>query len=211
MRNLTLLVSFLIPGLALAQDDVPGPPAQELVDPEQHPDAAFGTDVSVTLGGGAVLGEWAVPGAHTTVGLRFDAFMAGAGTPGPRLGMSIFGERSMGLLPQAEEEQDGQLVAFPFEYSHFGALCVLRSDAALPWGGNAGLGFSRMDLSPYYGGAYPLPVMLFEGGVRRAMGGSPAFVDLGLRAGWTQLRNPSEILEDLWTVQLSLGVGAHVR
>jgi hypothetical protein len=211
MRFSLLMPCLLFPGLAMAQDDVPGPPAPELADPEQHTDAAFGTDVSVTIGGGAVLGDWSVPGVHSTVGLRFDAFMAAADTPGPRLGMSIFGEQALGLLPHAQEDQDGQVVEFPFQYSHFGALCVLRSDPALPWGGNAGLGFSRLDLEPYYGGALPLPVMLFEGGARRALGGSPAFVDLGLRAGWTQLRNPAELLEDLWTVQLSLGIGAHVR
>jgi hypothetical protein len=70
-----------------------------------------------------------------------------------------------------------------------------------------------MDLDPYYGGAYPVPVMLFEGGVRRPLGAgaSPAFMDLGLRAGWTQVRNVSEVLEDLWTIQLQLAVGAHLR
>jgi len=202
---------FLFSTLAFAQDDVPGPPAPELADPEQHPDASFGTDVSATVGMGSLLGGWTVPGPHSTVGLRFDAFMAGALTPGPRLGLSVFGEQALGLLQQAEEELDGQLVAFPFQYTHFGALCVVRSDPSLPWGGNAGLGFSRMDLDPYYGAAYPVPVMLFEAGVRRHMGNSPAFLDLGLRAGWTQLRDPSELLEDHWTVQLQLAFGAHIR
>ncbi len=208
-----LLASFLTSAAAFAQDDVPGPPATELADPEQHADAVFGTDVSLQAGAGSLLGEWTVPGVHTTVGLRFDAFATPADAPGPRLGLSIFGERAMGLLPRASEEQSGELVDFPFGFNHFGALCALRSDPAMPWGGNAALGFSRMDLEPYYGGSYPVPVMLFEGGMRRHIGRSASgvFADLGLRAGWTQLRNPSELLEDLWTVQLQLGLGAHIR
>lgn len=213
MRNRLLLCVSWFPCAALAQDELPGPPATELADPEQYPGAAFGTDVSVTAGMGAVLGDWTVPGAHTSVGLRFDAFAVGFSATGPRLGLSIFGEQAMGLLPRAEEEQSGQVVEFPFQYTHFGALCVLRSEPALPWGGNAGLGFSRLDLDPYFGGAYPVPVMLFEAGVRRHLGPAPSrvFLDLGLRAGWAQLRSPSEALEDLWTVQLSVGLGAHVR
>ncbi len=207
------LAALVLPGIVGAQDEIPGPPSTELADPEEHSDAAFGTDVSVTGAVGALLGEWTVPGAHTSVGLRFDAFAVGVSAAGPRLGLSIFGERSLGLLPRAEEDQSEQVVEFPFQYTHFGALCVLRSEPTLPWGGTAGLGFSRIDLDPYYGGAYPLPVMLFEGGVRRHLGAAPskAFLDMGLRAGWAQLRNPSEALEDLWTVQLSLGLGAHVR
>ncbi len=208
---MNVVALFVFSSLAAhAQDEVPGPPTRELADPEQHEDAVFGTDLSLTLGGGAVLGPWAVPSAHSSLGLRFDAFLVGREQPGPRLGMSLFGEQAMGLLPRAEEEIEGQRVAFPFQYSHFGALCVLRSDPELPWGGNAGLGFSRMDLDPYYGAPYPVPLALFEGGVRRALGRG-AFLDLGLRAGWTQLRDPGELLEDHWTVQAQLGLGAHLR
>jgi len=209
----TLFVALSLPGAALAQDDVPGPPATELADPEQHPTAVFGTDVTFLVGAGALLGDWTVPGAHTTVGLRFDAFADGMSAAGPRLGLSIFGEQALGLLPRAEEDQAGQQVEFPFQYTHFGALCVLRSDPSIPWGGNAGLGFSRLDLDGYYGGTLPVPVMLFEAGARRHVGPAPShvFVDLGLRAGWAQLRNPDELLEDLWTLQLVLGLGAHMR
>jgi hypothetical protein len=209
--NIGLLFAALLSTVAAqAQDEVPGPPARALADPEQHQDAAFGTDLSLTLGGGAVLGPWAVPSAHTSLGLRFDAFMVGRDQPGPRLGMSVFGEQAMGLLPHAEEEIGGELQEFPFQYTHFGALCVMRSDPELPWGGNAGLGFSRLDLDPYYGAPYPAPMVLFEGGARRALGRS-AFLDLGLRAGWTQLRDPAELLEDHWIVQAQLGLGAHLR
>jgi hypothetical protein len=213
MRSFPVFLVLLLPCLSFAQDELPGPPSQELADPDRHRDAGFGTDLSLTLGGGSMLGAWSLPGVHSTVGARFDAFMQGASTPGPRMGLSIFGERAMGLLQDATELDGEQAVEFPFGYNNFGALCVVRSEPALPWGGNAGLGFSRLDLEPYYGGVYPVPVMLFEGGVRRALGKVPGagFVDLGIRAGWTQIRNPSEQLEELWTLQLNIGIGAHLR
>ncbi len=215
MRVGSLLFPVLaaVPVVATAQDDLPGPPASELIDVGTDEAAFFGTDVSVSLAGGTLLGAWAVPSVHSVVGLRFDAFASDVATVGPRLGLSLFGEQALGLLPRAAEEQDGQDVEFPFQYLHYGALCVFRTDAALPWGGNAGLGFSRMDLDPYYGGAYPVPVMLFEGGVRRSVGRavSRLFLDMGLRAGWTELRNPTEQLEELFMVQLAVSVGAHVR
>ncbi len=212
MSAVALLAVLLASCSVSAQDELPGPPSPELADPDQHSDASFGTDVSLLLGGGTLLGDWAVPGFHSSLGLRFDAFMGGE-ADGPRLGLSLFGEQSMGVLPKAAEVVDEQETTFPFEYYQFGALCVLRSDPLVPWGANAGLGFSRMDIAPYYGGTYPLPVLLFEGGARRQLGAvpSPAFLDVGLRLGWSQLRNPSEALEELWTLQLSIGVGAHVR
>jgi hypothetical protein len=165
------------------------------------------------VGAASLLGSWAVPGVHSAVGLRFEAFTVGADHAGPRLGLSLFGAAAMGALQRAEELQGEEAVDFPFSYLHFGALCVLRSDPALPWGGTAGLGFSRMDLDPYYGGSYPVPWMLFEGGARRHLGRAKArsFLDVGLRVGWTQVREPSEALAELWLLQLSIGLGIHVR
>ncbi len=210
---LILTALMAMPLSSTAQDELPGPPSDGLADPEEHAEAPFGTDVSASVAGGTLLGSWTVPGVHTVVGIRFEAFARSVATPGPRLGLSLFGEQTLGLLPEATEEQEGQDVSFPFQYLHYGALCVFRTDASLPWGGNAGLGFSRMDLEPYYNGTYPIPVMLFEGGVRRHLGGPQTrlFLDLGLRAGWSELRNPAEELEELFLLQLAVSVGAHVR
>jgi hypothetical protein len=199
---------------ALAQGDLPGPPAPELADPSEHAEAAFGSDISLTLGVGSLLGAWVVPRPYTALGLRFDAFTVGRGAEGPRAGLSLFGQKTLGLLPHAVEEDDeGSAQEFPIEVVEIGALCVLRSAPSLPWGGTAGLGFSRMDLSPYYGGSYPVPVLRFEGGVRRHLGtlDRRGFLDLGMRLGWTEIRSPSEQLEELWSLELSLGAGLHVR
>jgi hypothetical protein len=209
-----LLTSLLLLSPALAQGDLPGPPAPELTDPAAHADAVFGSDLSLTLGAGSLLGAWVVPQPHTALGLRFDAFTLGLGVEGPRVGLSIFGQKALGLLPHAVEEDDqGNEQEFPFDLAEYGALCVLRAAPSLPWGGTAGIGISRMDLSPYYGGPYPVPVLRFEGGARRHLGppSSRGFLDVGLRLGWAEIRTPAEQLEELWSVELALGVGLHVR
>lgn len=212
MFAVPLLFALLLPP-ALAQEELPGPPAPELTDPAEHAGAAFGSDLSLTLGAGSLLGGWVTPRVHTALGLRFDAFTVGLGVEGPRLGLSLFGQKALGLLPHAQEEQDGTMLEFPIDMLEVGALCVLRSDPALPWGGTAGIGFSRVDVAAYYGGAYALPMLRFEGGVRRHLGPPQGrgFLDLGLRAGWAELRSPSEVLEELWSVEASLGLGLHVR
>ena len=206
-------LALLLPVAAQAQTELPGPPASELADPEEHRGATFGTDLSIGTAGGMLLGAWTVASVHSSFGFRFDAFATGRAGEGPRIGLSLFGEHAAGLLPRAEEEQDDERVEFPFSYLHWGVLCALRPDPALPWGGLAAIGFSRMDLDPYYGGSYPVPLLIFEGGVRRSLGRAPSrvFLDFGLRAGWTQIRDPSETLDELWLAQLSVGLGLHLR
>ncbi len=208
LRTWLLVLTASFAPVANAQDQ-PGWQGSE----EQAAAASFGSDLSLSLAAGSFMGSWAVPAVHSALGLRLDAFTVAVDQPGVRLGLSLFGEKALGLLPRAAEEEEEQLVEFPFSTLQYGVLCSLRPDPALPWGGTAALGFSRLDIEPYYGGPFAAPLLIFEGGARRQLGREPsaAFLDMSLRASWGELRSPFDAMEEIWRVQLVLGIGAHVR
>ncbi len=214
-RKSVLAALLLGPANAWGQQEGEGLDREALpgAEDERADDALFGSDISAGAGLGILLGSWPLAGPHSTFHARFEAFTVSAATPGPRLGVSLFGDKALGLLQDASEEQEGVVVEFPFSYLHYGVLSVLRFDPALPWTGTAGFGFGRLDLENYYGGPHALPTLIFEGGVRRHLGRatSPAFFDLGLRASWGSARGLSYELDEWWLVQLSTSLGWHVR
>jgi hypothetical protein len=167
---------------------------------------SFGTDVSIAYGAGALLGEWPEAGVHGFVQGRIDAFTANRDDPGPRLGASLWA--SQVVFPQQHAVEDEE--RFPFRYSEYGAMVVLRDDPTLPVGYAFGFGFGRLDLPDYYGGPHALPTFTIEAGPRIGAAGI-AFVDALARGQWATARGPGEVLDEWWAVSLQLALGAHAR
>jgi hypothetical protein len=223
-----LLVVMLTAGRALAQDPTNGSPYPPVPPPPEDDDGkpisvGYGSDASIGVGAGTLLGDWPKNGVHTLISGRYDAFLVERDAPGPRLGASIFAEVSAGLLQDAQEDN---ATPFPFTFLHYGVLSVLRFDPSMPWTGLFGFGFSRLDLSDYFNGPQAIPMMTFETGVRRGLGrglaahsssfdGSPAprnlFLDGDLRFSWGSARAPGNVASEWWLIQGLVSVGLHAR
>ncbi len=173
---------------------------------------SFGADLSAGIVGGALLGEWPIPGPHGAVTVRYDTFIQDRETVGPRLGLSIFASVSVWPLQTKQEELDGVLQPDgTFRWLHYGALVGLRYDPAAPRSATVGLGFSRLDVEDYYDGVQAVPLVTGEVGYRQRGGNSWTFLDLHLRAGWGNARGLDGTHDDWWLAQLVLAGGLHLR
>lgn len=202
------LGAALSAGLALAQDlPAPSPPPRpDPYTPEDPPD--FGSDVAVGYALGALLGSWPDAGLWGSVVARTEAFLVSRDTPGPRLGLSLWGSATVG--PRQRFTEDGGRTG-PFSASGYGVMTVVRGDPAARLSPVAGLGFGRLDLVDYHEGPLAIPTLTFEGGARAKLAG-PAFVDVAARAHWGTTRSPTaESLHEWWGVQLLLTPGLHLR
>ncbi len=175
-------------------------------DADDAPPPTFGTDVSVGVGAGALLGDWPDPGVHGTLGARLDVFTVNRDTPGPRFGASLWGRTAVWPL-QTHTADDAGPAAFGL--THYGASAILRFDPAIRWTGTFGFGFGRADLSDYEGGVWAVPTFTVEVGLRQAIG--RAFVDYAVQSGWGSARGPEAGWEDWWTVSAGVSVGLHAR
>ena len=182
---------LLIGLLAQADDDAP----------------SFGGDASVGIAAGYLINDWVTEPLHGTVLARYDAFIVDRSTPGPRLGMSLWGAAT--AWPQPGRTEDGEDA--PFSYTQYGLMTVLRADPELPIGYAGGIGFGRLDLAEWYGAPHYLPTVTLEGGLRQRLGDRP-YADYLLRAHWAQARDSSgEGFEEWWQVQLAISIGLHVE
>jgi len=168
---------------------------------------AFGADASVGYTVASLLGSWPEPGVHGSVYGRYEAFVVPRTAPGPRLGFSLWGSRS--LFPLQNSNEEGILA--PFDYLHYGLMTVLRSDPATRFGFNGGMGFGRLDLDDYWDGPMALPTLTFEAGLRSHIQ-ERSYVDTNLRAHWSTARSETDAYwHEWWMVQLMIGVGAHLQ
>jgi hypothetical protein len=203
---------------ALAAEGEPLPPApappaprsdrSQAPAPENPP--PFGADVSVGYHAGTVGGPWPQSGVHGTVTARYDAFVVSRRAMGPRLGLSLWGAKTVWPLQQGLDATDQNTV--DLHYVHTGILAILRHDPAAPVGLDAGLGFGRLDVEDYYRGPQVLPVLTFEAGPRfRAS--ERMFVDALVRAHWATARSGADptAMEEWWMVDLGIELGGHLR
>ena len=175
---------------------------------------SFGADVSAGVIAGSHFGEWPLPGLHTGWNARYDGFIQDRQTGGPRVGISVFGGGSLGLLQDREEilDEAGNTEIAPFEFLHYGVLGVIRYDPAAPWSGLFGLGFSRLELEDWYDGVQVIPSFVLEGGARHRLGpDGPLFVDIQLRTGWASARGVERDWTDWWSLQSIVSLGVHAR
>ncbi len=172
----------------------------------------FGADLSVGAAGGALLGQWPIPGPHGAITARYDAFIESRERIGPRLGLSIFATVSAWPLQDKQEEIDGVLQPDgDFRWRQYGALVALRYDPAAPRAPMVALGFSRLDVDDYYDGVQAIPLVTGEAGLRLRAGQTWTFFDLHLRAGWGNARGLDGTYDDWWSVQAVLAGGVHLR
>ena len=211
MPSIFLLLFGLLLGQASAGDELPPAPTPPPVPDPYAPDTVprFGSDLGLAYGLGSLLGSWPDPGVHGFALARYEVFLVDRETPGPRLGLSVWGASSVWPLQKASEEGGPQ--AEPFSLRQYGAMTALRFDPQAPVGGLFGIGFGRTDLKSYYGGPLAIPTLSFEGGARLRLEG-PAFLDLLARASWGTTRSPTALGQhEWWMVQLALGPGLHLR
>lgn len=190
-------------------------PSAQAVDPPSRTEApkeatrppVFGTDVTVGVGVGALLGEWPDAGVHGTLGGRVDLFMVSRDTPGPRLGASFWGRTGVWPLQTAAGEAD--TATAPFGVTQYGVGAVMRFDPDTRFTGTFGFGFGRTDLDGYKGGVWAIPTFIVEAGLRQSFGA--VYIDYGAHGGWGSARGPSTGWEDWWTVGAGIGVGLHAR
>lgn len=201
------LLSALVLALAIGGTASATEPSKRTGAPDEAaPPPAFGTDVTVSVGAGALLGEWPDAGVHGTVGGRVDLFMVGRHSPGPRLGASFWGRSAVWPLQTATPAEGG---AAPFAMTQYGVGAVMRFDPATRFTGTFGFGFGRTDLDGYEGGVWAIPTFLVEAGLRQSLGA--VYLDYGVQGGWGSARGPSKDWEDWWTVGAGVGVGLHAR
>ncbi|MES2641415.1 MAG: hypothetical protein V4850_18125 [Myxococcota bacterium] len=202
MLLLVALAAFMS-GAASADD---GPSKRTGAPEDAAPPPAFGTDVTVGVGAGALLGAWPDAGLHGTLGGRVDLFMVSRDTPGPRLGASLWGRTAVWPLQTATSDDS---VTTPFGLTQYGAGVVMRFDPTTRFTGTFGFGFGRTDLDGYQGGVWAIPTFTVEAGVRQSLG--ILYIDYGAQGGWGSARGPSTDWEDWWTVGAGIGVGLHAR
>ena len=188
-----MMLSVLLIAPALAQS---GP---------ADPGSSYGAEASVSYMVGTLIGPWPEPGLHGTLLARYDAFIAGSESAGPRLGASLWGSTAAWPLQHAVESEEA---TEDFGYTHAGVMALVRYDPQAPVAGTFGFGFSRLDLVNYWGGPLALPMLSFEAGIRRPLAAN-AIVDLQARAHWSTARSgiDSTALEEWWLVQLGLSLG----
>lgn len=206
--SLLLLALLCAP---LWADELPPPPVPpqppDPYEPEDPP--SFGSDASAGYGLGSLLGSWPDAGLHGAVLGRVEFFLVDRATPGPRLGLSLWGSAAVWPLQRFSEEDGPQ--GEPFGFTHYGVMTVLRGEPDARLTPAAGIGFGRLDLAEYDDGALAIPTLSFEAGPRIRAGGL-AFLDLLARAHWGTTRSPTaESWHEWWMVQLSLSPGLHLR
>jgi hypothetical protein len=172
------------------------------------PPSAFGLDVSVGYVANAVLGPWPNPGVSGAIEARVDALPVPKGSPGPRVGASLWGRSSIWPL-QGHTDEAGDVNVF--RYLQYGLHLAIRHDPAAPWTGTFGFGFSRLDIEGFEGGVWSVPQFTVEAGLRKRLG-TGAFLELGAHGGWGSQRDPASAdWQDWWTTGLGLKLGTWVR
>lgn len=174
-------------------------------------DPSFGSELSLGVAAGALLGDWPAPGLHTAWSLRYGAFLDDRLSGGPQLGLGVSAHGTALLLQARREDGDEGLNEAPFSYLQYGVLVLLRTEPELPWGGSFGLGMARLDLDDYYGDRHAVPMLTFEGALRQRVGQSWFFVDYGARGGWGSAGHPGEGWQDWWELEAVVMVGAQLR
>jgi len=176
--------------------------------PEPDRKPSFGADVSIGIMPGALLGDWPVAGVHGQIMGRYDAFVVDRNTPGPRLGLSLWGSGAVGPLQEADELGEYHEI----EMTHMGVLGVLRHDPSVPISANAGLGFGRLELGDFWGAPLVLAPLTFEAGVRQRVG-KHGFLDWLIRANWATSRSitAETELDEWWLIQLGIIAGGHLQ
>ncbi len=212
-----LLALVLTTGGGAAHADEPPPdelpPAPEKpvpADPYAPDDApSFGSDVSALIVAGALLGSWPDGGVHGFGLLRYDAFLASRDEPGYRVGLSLWGGRT--LWPRQTFSEEGGPQQEAFDFTQFGAMTVLRGDPETPVTPAAGLGMSMLQLDSYAGGPLTIPMLGLEAGARLHVR-KASFVDILARAHWGTTRSlTAASLHEWWMVQLAVGPGIRAR
>ena len=179
---------------------------------QPYEEAAFGADVSL---GYSIGNAWAEPIKSSRYGnvlFRYDAFVRDRTTPGPRMGMGLWG--AMTIAPTNEMESidlNGRMMRHETPQQHTGILALIRFDPEAPIAGTFGMGFGRLGFEDAPDGALALPAFTIEAGGRNALP-NHTFFDWMLRTHWA---SHSEIetgaLEDWWMVELSTSFGMHLR
>ncbi len=211
LRLAGLLLGCLLSDAAAGADELPPAPSPPPAsDPYAPPEGvSFGSDLSASVAVGSLLGSWPDGGVHGFAMLRYDAFLVDRDTPGARLGLGLWGGRT--AWPRQRFTEEGGPQGEAFDFTHFGAMVVLRGDPAAPVSGSAGLGFGRLDLDSYYEGPLVIPTLGFEGGARFRVGGR-GFLDLLARAHWGTSRSTTAAsLHEWWMLQVAIGPGLHLR
>ena len=221
-KVLLALAALCLPLKALAQEPLPlpppplPPPARRDQAPAARDGVNFGSDVSAGYLLGSLIGPWPEKGLHGAVFGRYDAFLVARDHSGWRLGLSLFGGRSLAPLQNAVDRDDTGAAAGPAQairFTQFGAMTVLRPDPELPLGPLFGVGFSRLDISEgYYGGPVVLPLATFELGARQRLPKN-LYLDWTLRPQWATDRSgqlPNQ-LEEWWLFEGGLQLGWHLR
>ena len=173
---------------------------------EEPASAAFGTDVSVGVGAGALLGDWPDAGVHGTIGGRVDLFTVNRDTPGPRFGASLWGRTAVWPL---QTHTDADAAPADFGLSQYGVAAILRFDPSTRWTGLFGFGFGRTDISNYEDGVWAVPAFTVEAGARQAI--RRMYLDYTVHSGWGSARGAGADWEDWWTVGAGVSVGFHAR
>ena len=188
----------------------PKPPSDKGQAPTPDNPPPFGTDVSIGYRAGILGGAWPQSGVHGVVSARYDAFIVSRRAIGPRLGLSLWGAKTLWPTQLGLDATDQTTVEL--QYVQSGVLAILRHDPAAPVGLDAGLGFGRMDIQSYYKGTQVLPMLTFEAGPRfRAT--ERMFVDTLVRAHWATARSGLDptALEEWWMVDVGVEIGGHLR
>jgi hypothetical protein len=193
-----LLISSLLAGSAVAQQ------------PDISPD--FGADVSGGYAYGGVSGDGLGARTHGAALFRLDSFVQDRTHKGPRLGMGVWGQMTVGPEPTLKTIGElGAEVEEAVSFNHVGISAVLRHDTELPVSGTFGVGFGRLEMKADGPDPVGMPAFTIEGGARTKLR-DHVFLDLMARAHWATRVDPMTGRQiEWWFIELAALIGSHVR
>ena len=172
----------------------------------------FGADASAGFGYGVISGEGIADANYGSALFRLDSFTQAASQPGPRLGLGMWGQLTIGQEATLSEVNSlGQHVEQPLTLNHAGLSAVLRHDPEASVTGTFGVGFGRIEVQTGDTSPVAMPAFTLEGGVRTKLRGT-AFLDVMARAHWvtrTDLNSGQQV--EWWLVELVALFGSHLR
>lgn len=171
---------------------------------------------------GALAGEGVTKGLFTAAIVRVEAFGVPADAPGPRVGVSVWGQLPFGPAPTLDLAALGVSgedlpTSAAVELWHYGVLATIRGEPQRPLSLDAAFGFGRIDLRGAPLQTTALPALTGELGLRHRLRG-PAQLSWTLRASWaaappTAALNTAAVTApagtttgDWWTLQLGPSV-----
>lgn len=148
----------------------------------------FSGAAAAGVSAGLLSGAGVKSGAFTAALVRVEAFGVPADAPGPRVGVSVWGQVPIGPTPSLDLAQLGVQgedlpSQAPVELWHYGVLATIRGDPQRPVSVDTGFGFGRIDLRGAPLAVTALPALTGELGLRHRIAG-PAQVSWTLRASW---------------------------